>query len=58
VLISKINCEKLKNIILMRFRVKNTLKNNNYHNIKHYLKFLKLTLFFKEKILNDSIKVD
>lgn len=42
----------------MRFRVKNTLKNNNYHNTKHYLKFLKLRLFFKEKILNDSIKVD
>jgi len=27
----------LKKIILTYFQLKNTLKNNNYHNVKHYL---------------------
>jgi hypothetical protein len=36
-LISKINLKNIKNIVLMHFQVKNTLKNNCYHNSKHYL---------------------
>ena len=38
VLMSKIIFKKLKKyIILMYFRVKNTLKNNRYHNSKYFL---------------------
>jgi len=29
-----------KNIILMHFQVKNTLKSNRYHNTEHYLNVL------------------
>jgi len=34
---SKINFFLKNNIILMYFQLKNTLKNNNYHHVKHYL---------------------
>jgi len=34
---SKINFKNKKNIILIYFKIKNTLKYNNYHNFKHYL---------------------
>ena len=37
-LILKINFKKYKNIIWMYFLVKNTSKNNCYHNTKHALK--------------------
>jgi hypothetical protein len=39
VLMLKINLNFFKNIILMYFQTKNTMKNNRYHNAKHYLKF-------------------
>jgi hypothetical protein len=38
VLISKMNFKKWKNIILMYFQVKKTLKNNLYHTPKHSVK--------------------
>jgi hypothetical protein len=34
-LILKINFKKLKNIILINFQKKNTIKNNRYHYPKH-----------------------
>jgi len=41
VLMSKINLYK-KNIILMHFQAKNTLKNNLYHTLKHLIISIKL----------------
>jgi len=34
ILISKLNLKKFKNIILIYFKIKNILKNNNYYNTK------------------------
>jgi hypothetical protein len=37
VILLKINLKNKKNIILINFQVKNTLKNNRYHNINYHL---------------------
>ena len=54
-LISKI-IFKLKNIILIHFRVKNTLKNNRYYILKYPLRYKKsligLHISFRETLLS------
>jgi hypothetical protein len=40
VLMSKINIKKIKNIILIHFKIKNILKNNFNYAIKHFLSII------------------
>ena len=40
VLMSKINIKKIKNIILIHFKIKNTLKTNLNYAIKHFLSII------------------
>jgi hypothetical protein len=48
VLISKIILKNKKYIILMCFEVKNTLKSNHYHTLKHQLTHLQKLFPFQE----------